>query len=64
MNAQISSDLFNKIRSKFSNITIGDSEQGDPSSAEANWKEVTLESREYFLMKNGQGAMDRWPDHR
>ena len=43
-------------------ITIGDSEQGDPSSSEANWKEVTLESREYFLMKDGQGVMDRWTD--
>ena len=43
-------------------IIIGDSEQGDPSSSEANWKEVTLESREYFLMKDGQGVMDRWTD--
>jgi len=33
--------------------------EGDPSSSEANWKEVTLESREYFLMKDGQGVMDR-----
>jgi len=36
--------------------------QGDPSSEEADWKAVTSDAREYFLMKDGQGAMDRSAD--
>ena len=34
--------------------------QGDPSSDEADWRAVTPDSREYFLMKDGRGMMDRW----
>jgi hypothetical protein len=53
MNAQISSDLFNKIRSKFSNITIGDSE-GSPT---ADPKEARFFDFEYMEDADTFGRM-------
>ena len=51
---------FDEFDNHSNRITDDSFHQGDPSSDEADWRAVTPDSREYFLMKDGLGMMDRW----
>ena len=53
-------DNFDEFDNHWNRITDDSFHQGDPSSDEADWRAVTPDSREYFLMKDGLGMMDRW----